>query len=124
MSFYDYLNNPDARWHSFWQPIQQHMDNAFLKGGMARASAALDAPYGSQAQQWNPSNYGSLERQWAPSLFAPNQQGFSQADMRIAKQRMSGGGGMSRFGSAGSGWSPGGAALSNLEMQGVYGAQD
>lgn len=122
MSFYDYLNNPDAHWHSFWQPVQQRMNASFVNAGMQRASDALGAPYGSLAQQWNPSNYGSLQRQWAPQLFTPNQNGFSQADALAAKQRMKSIGGMQRFGSGGG--SPGAAVMNNFEMQGVYNPQD
>lgn len=55
---------------SWWNPIQQQRDRSFLQQGMQRIKAAQGAPYGSLAQQWDPSNYGSQFRQWAPSVLA------------------------------------------------------
>lgn len=65
-------------WQSWWEPVQQQRNRALLMEGMRRLQAAQNAPYGSLAQQWDPSNYGSLFRQWMPQVFDPD-----DADMAL-----------------------------------------
>lgn len=66
----DRMNAGGTLMHSWWDGVQQQRDRTFLQQGMQRMRAAQNAPYGSLAQQWDPSNYGSQFSQWAPSVLA------------------------------------------------------